>query len=423
MRQKARPDKVFARWIVISAGYNPRYQMTSGTWKYAALVGWLLVLVSLAHSAEFDEPAANLARTIGGISGPGTISLTFKNTSSMPAQKVTELRRALEAQLRIAGIRVKNAETAATDVTLTISENFQSYLAVAQVAQGNELRVAIQALPRTQTAVTPATSRAVTIKTNLLISQAQPILDATQLKGLSPYLAVLEPEQVVIYRMQASGWNPEQAFPITHSRTWPRDLRGRLVPATDHLFDIYLPGTICSASATSPLKVDCRESDDPWPLGTQRAFYGAARNFFNGVMTPGIGPQSKVEPFYSAAGLPRSNYTLWTMAGVDGRVRQYDGFNTRVVASARDWGSDIVAIKAECGAFLLVTGNNDASMPDLLRVYEVADREPVEAGQPLELAGPVTALWNIDENFATAVVYNLRSNNYEAHDVTLTCNR
>ncbi|HYD16662.1 MAG TPA: hypothetical protein VEB03_01520 [Candidatus Nanoarchaeia archaeon] len=62
-------------------------------------------------------------------------------------------------------------------------------------------------------------------------------------------------------------------------------------------------------------------------------------------------------------------------------------------------------------------------MPDLLRVYEVADREPVEVGQPLELARPVTALWNIDENLATAVVYNLRSNNYKAHHVTLTCNR
>jgi len=398
--------------------------MTTGRWKFSAVLACLLAMATVSHAAEWDEGSAALARNIASISGPGTISLEIKNSSSIPAEKVLEIRRSLEAQLRSAGIQVADENTAATAVTLTLSENIQGYLWVAQVRQGNDLRVVMQAIVRAQAPVLSVKSRSVSIHATLLISQRQPILDATHLPGLSPYLAVLEPEQVVIYRMSSGTWAPEQSFPITHSRIWPRDLRGRLVAANDHLFDVYLPGTFCASSVGAPLRMECRDSDDPWPIGTQRAFYGASRNFFNGVLTPGIGKHTRVEPFYSAAALDRPNYALWTMAGVDGRVRQYDGFNPRIVSSARAWGSSITAIKSECGSLLVASENSDRTMRDALRAYEVVDREPSEASTPAEFAGPITALWpSADSTFATAIVQNLKTERYEAYNVALACNR
>jgi hypothetical protein len=409
---------------VQAAGYNPRHTMITGTWKISAVVACVLVLATISHTAQWDEATAALARNIASVSGPGTVSLEINNRGSIPGEKVPEIRRSLEAQLRSAGIRVTDANTAATAVTLTLSENIQGYLWVAQVKQGNDVRVVMQSIARTQAPVLAPKAKNISIHSTLLISQGQPILDATQLPGLSPYLAVLEPEQVVIYRMRSGSWSPEQSFPITHSRTWPRDLRGRLVAGSDHLLDVYLPGTFCASTVNAPLRMECRESDDPWPIGSQHAFFGASRNFFNGVLTPGIGKQTRIEPFYSAAALERPNYTLWTMTGVDGRVRQYDGFNPRIVSAAREWGSSVAAVKTDCGSILLATTNSDDTVADSLRAYEVADREPSEASAPAEFAGPITALWpSVDATSATAVVHNLKTATYEAHNVTLACNR
>jgi hypothetical protein len=406
------------------AGYNPRHTMTTGTWKLSAVLACLLTMATLSSAAEWDEGTAALARNIASISGPGTISLDIKNSSSLPAEKIPEIRRSLEAHLQSSGIRVADTNTAATAVTLTLSENVQGYLWVAQIKQGSDIRVVMQSVARMQAPVMAATNKSITIHASMLIAQGLTILDATQLPGLSPYLALLEPDQVVIYRMSSGRWVPEQSFAITHSRVWPRDLRGRLVPGNDHLFDVYLPGTFCTSSAASPLRLECKDSDDPWPIGTQRAFYGASRNFFNGVLTPGIGKETRIEPFYSAAALDRRNYTLWTMAGVDGRVRQYDGFNPRMVNSAREWGSNITAVKSECGSLLLATGNNDGITGDSLRAFEVTDREPSEASAPTEFAGPIIALWpSADSTSATAIVRNLKSEKYEAYNVTLSCNR
>ena len=74
-----------------------------------------------------------------------------------------------------------------------------------------------------------------------------PILDVAVLEESSAptHIAVLDPEKVSLYRMQGGKWQQEQALGITHARPWPRDLRGRLIPARDHLLDVYLPGVIC----------------------------------------------------------------------------------------------------------------------------------------------------------------------------------
>ncbi len=164
----------------------------------------------------------------------------------------------------------------------------------------------------------------------------------------------------------------EQALDIVHARPWPRDLRGRLIPAKDHLLDAYLPGVICRSSGGTPLTLNCRETDDPWPLvppalsaGTfcglsQRRIdcgddsfrwepsYAPTRNFFTGVLTPGIGKFTTVSKFYSAALLPREKYMLWLFATTDGHVHMVDGINDQVTKS--DWGSDLTSVKTACGA-------------------------------------------------------------------------
>ncbi len=404
--------------------YNSRNFMTRNRTRLCALIA-LALGFCLPAAAQWSEPIAELARDIAAITGPGTVALSVHNISSLPADYVPVIKRDLQNDLRSAGVGVVSANAAA-DIKITLSENAQGYVWVAEVHQANETKVAIVTAPRSQTTAPAPIGPTLTIRKTPLWSQDSPMLDVALVQaGAEPHMIVLDPAAISLYKMTAGHWTPEQQFAIPHSRAWPRGIRGRLVLARDHLFDAYLPGVVCASTATPPLTVNCRPGDDPWPIaGSQTALFGASRNFFTGVVTPGIGKLASVPAFYSAASVPRPTYTLWAFARTDGSVHLMDGVNDVGVRSARDWGSDLAAIRSSCGAQtqLLVTGTGDGETPDVVRAFEIADREPVEVSAPVEFAGPVTALWaSADARSATAVARNLKTGNYDAFELALTC--
>jgi hypothetical protein len=263
-----------------------------------------------------------------------------------------------------------------------------------------------------------------------LLSQDAPILDAALLSGGTPeHLIVLEPERVVLYRNENGHWQHEQTFPVVHTRAWPRDLRGRVVLDPEHLFEAYLPGVICSGALTSTLSMNCHEADDPWPLGNRpfslHAFFSPARNFFTGVVVPGIGVQNTFKPFYAAAPLPRESYVLWLLASVDGSSHLVDGTNDLLMERING-GSDLVSVKSSCGSGwqVLASSKGDRSAGDALRAYEIADRQPVPAGEPLNFAGLITALWSKEDgSSAIAVERNLETGNYDAFSLAIFCSQ
>jgi hypothetical protein len=405
------------------ASYNPRSFMTRKATRLCALTA-LALAFCLPATAQWTEPSAQLARDIAAITGPGTVTITVHNISSLTADYIPVIKRDLQNDLRGAGVRVVGANAAA-DIKLTLSENVQGYVWVAEVHQANETKVAMVTAPRSQTAAQALNGPLVAIRKTPLWSQDSPILDLAQVQaGAEPHMIVLDAAAISLYKMTGGRWTPERQFAIAHARAWPRDMRGRLVLARDHLFDAYLPGVVCTSTAQPPLTVNCRPGDDPWPIaGAQTALFGASRNFFTGVVTPVIGKVTSVPAFYSAAGIPRPAYTLWVFTRADGSVHLMDGVND-VRIRARDWGSDLAAVKSSCGAQtqLLATATGDGDEADVVRAFEIADREPVEVGAPLEFAGPVTALWtSSDAHSAIAVVHNLKTGNYDAIELAITC--
>ncbi len=405
----------------------------------------LLVLAVTAWTAPlfagpWDEAAGELAREIAGVTGPVTIALSLRNSSSLAADEVPGIRRGIENSLRAAGVRTTSASAAASEVSVTLSENLEGLLWIASIRQGPDTRVVMRSVARRRAAAArPASS--LSLRRTLLWSQARSILDAAVINSdtASAQLLVLDSEKVSLLRLTAGRWELDQALPVTAGHPLPRDVRGRLVPrrdlhpitpdptgvGTSNLFDVFLPGVTCSTPATLPMALNCRESDDPWPLQAgqeQSAFFGGARNFFTGVLTPGVGKQASTAPFYSAAAVARPNYVLWLFAGTDGRVRALDGVNEVTLNATRDWGSNIAAIKGACGSFVLADAPGADAASDTIRAYDVADREPVAASPPLEFPGSITALWSsAGGEGAVVVVRNSRTNLYEAYAVALTC--
>ena len=405
-----------------------------------ALLSFLLPSVA-ARVSDWNEPEQQLARKIVSVSGPGAIFLTVENRSSLIKRDNEIIQNGLRAALEGVGMRFVTLEQAAATVAIYLSENTASYVWVAEIRQGSAAAVVVMvSVPRAEGSTSAREPVPLSLRKISLWTQADPILDVAVLEenGAPTHIAVLDAEKVALYRWQAGKWQHEQMFGIGHARPWPRDLRGRLIPARDHLLDVYLPGVICRSAVGAPLALNCRETDDPWPLvpagggagsisiPLMGAFFAPTRNFFTGALTPGVCKSTTVSKFYSAAWLPRDKYLLWLFAATDGHVHMVDGVSDQTARIA--WGSDLTSVKTSCGAGWQVLATspeaNAEETGDSMRAYEFPDRDPVAVSAAIDFPGMIRALWTEAKgDTAIAVVKNRETGSYEAYRVAVVCSQ
>ena len=408
------------------AGYNPRQRMISHR-PPLLLICVLVLLVPARASNSWDNPADELAKQIAAIAGPGPAKLTIKNRSSIPADQVPAIRRTLERNLQSYGVTAPGSAEAPTAIRVTLSQNLQHQLWIAEVQEGTEVKVVMVSTELPATA-TPSSGAGVTIRKTFLLAQETPILDVDFVSaGDERRMVVLEPERVTTYRQDAGAWVKDQSFSIVHSRPLPRDPRGRIVlgtsAASGHLFDAYVPGVVCGGSESDGrLAVSCAGSDDPWPIASQKALYNVTRNYFTGVLTPGYGTEPG--PFYSAAEYSRSGGTVTLFSQTTGQVVLYDKGVPKTITGTRDWGSDIASIQSTCGegSLLLVSGAG-AAPTDSVRAYEIPGREAIPVSGPMPLDGSMMAMWPANDGAtATVVIRRAQPVQYEAYNVSAVCN-
>jgi len=394
---------------------------------------FVLALLSAPGKAQnWTGAEEELAGKIVAATGPQTMALEVVNRSSLSAATTDDIRRNLLTQLAVLGVRFVAADQASVKVRVSLSENLPSYVWVAEIRKGADpASVVMVALPRTAPAPVKSQATAMVLNKILLWSQQERILDVALIDVNPVRMLVLDANGVTPYRIQDSHWQPETLLPIAHSRPWPRDLRGRLVPGGDKnpLFvDIYMPGIRCRSSTSTPPAMTCNESSEPWPVGPAfpalNASFTASRNYFGGTLLPGVGKLITAPAFYSAAPVPRDQVTWWLLSTVSGQVHLLDGVTDQVIEKLA-WGSDIASIRSGCGAGwqTLATGSGEGPT-DSVRAFEFSGREPVAVSASLEASGAITALWTESgSTSAVAVVHNFETGRYEAYRLTLSCGR
>jgi hypothetical protein len=419
-----------------NAGYNARnpYMPIWFSRIVRASGSLLLVLLHVTFLSAMDWKASEqeMAGKIASVTGPGAVALEVTNRCSLGHTDVDQIHRGLLTELATLGVRAVNPDQAAATVQISLSEDLQHYVWVAEIHQGlNQNSVVMVSMSRSPKSRETTQAAAMTIHKSFLWSQSTRILDIGMVSGNPQHIVVLDANAVTIYSSQGGHWQEEQKLAIEHSHPWPRDLRGRLVLRKDHLFDAFLPGVFCRSTTTAPLAMNCYASDDPWLLipgmsdqPALNAFFASTRNFFVGALSPGVGKQTATSAFYSAAALPRDKYILWLFSTVDGNIRFLDGATDRAAPQIH-WGSDIAGIHSSCGSGWQVLASGIAdSTNDIVQAYEVPDREPVAVSAPIEFSGNVTALWTSSEgNGAVAVLHNVETGIYEAFLLTITCNQ
>ena len=429
-----------------------RFSRTALSCRFAMQLSLVVLgLAIVAVATDWSGPEQQLARKIVAVTGPGAVALSVENRSSLGKRDSEIVQNGLRATLEGLGLHFVKADQSAGTVAIFLSENPASYVWVAEIHQGaGESSVVMVSLPRPAGAAASHESVPLSLRKSSLWTQDDPILDVAVLEeNAGPSrIAVLDGEKVSIYRSQGGKWQQEQTLGIVHVRPWPRDLRGRLVPAKDHALDIYLPGVICRSSAGAPLALSCRETDDPWPLvpaglsgGTfpvfpsagssavaippMGAFFAPTRNFFTGALTPGAGKFTTVSKFYSAALLPREKYLLWLFAATDGRVHMVDGISDQALKLG--WGDDLTSLKTSCGAgWQVLAASSAGESGDSVRAYEFPDRDPVAVSAAVDFpgSGVITALWTEAKgDTAIAVAKNRETGTYEAFRLAVVCSQ
>jgi hypothetical protein len=390
------------------------------------LCAFLLWMVAAA-SAPAQEPASlpaaatEFVQLIQSRAGsPSAVAVTFQNVSSLSQERQEALQNAIFNALRNANVRVVKPEQAVAEVHITFSEDWQGYLLIAGIQQGSSSQTVIKKLPRPQQAQA-AHATSLTLRKISVWQQEMPILDFYQ---DSQNVLVLEPSQVALYSMDSGQWRPRQTLGIPHQNPWPRDLRGRLEVRSGEI-NVFLPGARCSGKI-SPPSLDCRASDDPWPIGEGLvAFFSPRRNFFNGLLA-GPSAGASVVPFFSGATWQSGDQHVWLFTGTDGHARLFQNDLGTPTATFNGWGSTLAPVHSVCGSGwqVLTSSPADTTRPDSVQAVEISGREALPVSAPVDLAGAVEALWTAG-NYGQLVngVLHSQSGRYEAFTLTVICNQ
>jgi len=382
------------------------------------------------HAQDWTGAAHDLASQLRRqVPPPARLTWIVQNRSTLSEDNIASIRRAISSELRSAGYHPSRPQPSVVQVRIGVSENFEDYLWVAQVVRGETTSVIMLAIPRTPAAPPRETSDLV-ISKKLLIARDEPILDLTMIPASgqsSPRLLVLGPSSIAVYETSGATWQASQSTPIAALHIWPRDVRGRLTARPDGTFEASLPGERCAGSINLLASVECRASDEPWPVadtadGAPTAHFAADRNYFIG---PVLAPNNQAltfPDFYAAVPLENRKESPWLVAATDGQARLLDASRDR--AEFHGWGSQLAAPKSSCGrgALILVTRPSDFVTPDAVQLLDIRGRAAGTVNAPAEFSGPITLLRNSsEEGSAFAVVHALPSGLYEAYRLSITC--
>jgi len=380
------------------------------------------------------EEWAARARTLAGriadaVKPAKTVSLNVKNLSSLSAGEVDAIRKTLEGELASRGVRIA---ATGVDVKVTLSENFERFLWIAEIQRGHESTVLMVSSEGKAAAAGVVVTHSVVLHRDLVWQQLKPMMDFL-ISDISadgrPLMFVLETSRIVSYRKEKGSWIPAETFSIPVSEHRPRDLRG-LIDVSADLFSFQLSDGSCSGVARVSLELTCDKGrGGAWPIfagGQERGSMNMVenRNYFSGDLAIYGDVEVEGPPFFSVAVMKRMNGGDWILAELDGKSRKYQESST-AAATYAGWGDNVVSVAQGCGDDwqILASAAGDWTEPDRLRSYDVSgDAPPRPDSEPLEFPGPILALWpSLNGSTARVVSKNLQTGAYEASIVSVAC--
>src|SRR5258708_25896512 len=199
----------------------PAHMLNIASTRYFTVL--LAFLVAAAPAQQQGQPSITAAANsfvqdvLTRARSPSTVTVTFRNVSSLPAEAQEVAQTAIFTSFRNAGVRLVKAELALAEVKITFSEDWQDYIWIAVVQQGPGSQMVMKRLPRPERAAAPRVPT-LTVRKNPVWQPEGPVLEFVQANHT---LVVLEPEQISLYTYDSDQWRPRNTFSFAPSPPWP----------------------------------------------------------------------------------------------------------------------------------------------------------------------------------------------------------
>ncbi|HEY4839668.1 MAG TPA: hypothetical protein VIH72_13725 [Candidatus Acidoferrales bacterium] len=351
-------------------------------------------------------------------------------TGEMRAAELDDAKKAIENELRAGGLRLVADTSFDLKVRITLSADNIERLWIADFDNDGARATLIEPFERSSFDAKPWASRT-HVDRELVFSGNASFLDfaCTNLPTAKDCgnVLVLYPNAVVL--MDSAQNFPRAA--ISQENGWPRDLRGRIkISGSD--FEARVENVECLGNAGHVQSAKCGAQTGAWDFaGPQsEAALGEVVSFGNFFVRAGIAPTNgakvKTDPFYSLNGMEINGEPGWISIGVDGSARLFTEKSGQILGTSTGWGSELASVKTDCGTGwqILVTSARDHTETDSITVYEWSGHEFRALSDPLEMDGPVIAMWSGQDGGRTrAVVRNLKTGNYEAYLLKVGCSQ
>jgi len=423
-----------------------------------SLLGFLFLCGPAAARADsLEEAARNFARRVNSLlPSHNSVSLSVRNLSSLNAEQISHFSQAVEGEIQSRGHKISSA-AAGVLLRVTLSENPASLLAIGEVVENGQSRIALESFSLAEVPYGGSNSKKVTLSRELVWKQQDPILDLKFLRSdgqKKERIAVLSPNALSLYEGEEMSWSLVKSFPIPRSGPQSRDPRAQLfqVNGDGHPNLIAdFPNRFCSIDLAGTLdstNMDCNGNGEKELIGgtlltagpfliDNGAKWNSSRNYFTGELFGESGFRWHIEPFYSAAvlGLKPEEPTIFLIAaGIDGNARLLDK-SEKEIRSFSGWGNEVATFHSTCNDdwYILASTRGDWTESDKITAYQFEDHSVASLDQIVALPGPVLSLGSeqvpADADFAghhdgaIVVVRNLKTGEYEAYRISMACSR
>ncbi|MGO9642960.1 MAG: hypothetical protein ACLP1Y_16825 [Candidatus Acidiferrales bacterium] len=328
---------------------------------------------STAQKSWLDAPARELARRIAAsLPGGMRVELEVRNQSSLSEQDVSAARAALADELAARGFRTRSEAPAAASpdssgasVVVTLSENVQGYVWVAQIQHGDDSAVIMQSVPREAAGAPLPESEKIVLRKELLWSGIAHVLDAIEIP--------------------ASGSTPARLLLL--------ELDGITAVVTDsqNTFRTELPAVV------------------PHPRSPWGGFV-LGGNRFEAFLWDSPREKETCELTPDGQTVLRCEHTSVLVDYTFGPAPVPPRGNQEAV----------VSLACGAGGVVLGTGTGDYTRPDTVVAYALSSQQEA-LSSALTLPGPVIRLSADSDETVIAVARNLQNGNYEVYRITATC--
>jgi hypothetical protein len=353
-------------------------------------------------------------------------------TAQMHITDLDATRQLIETELRTHGFTVVTDASYEVKIHVTLSQDSNERVWIADFTRDGKQSALMVPFELLSPDLSPWNT-GVHLDRELIYSQNSPMFDF----GCDSSSAAKDCSQKLILNADSLAlMSSDQGFPfarIPHEKPWPRDVRGRLT-LTGPAFELNIGDVFCRGEVHQIVETTrCGpRGNRQWvfsgPL-TEQTFAQIAieQNWFDWRGAAASNAAQPIRPpFYSVAGFAVNGQPAWIAAGTDGKARVFDGRSGDVIVSVPGWGSEIASVKSNCGTGwqILATKARDYTESDSITVYEWAGNEFRADSSPIEMDGPVVAMWSANDGGpARAVVRNLRTGNYEAYLLKVGCSQ